>query len=210
MNNASGTAAPGFQFHRHGILFVVSAPSGAGKSTILNSIRPAADFVYSISCTTRAPRAGEIDGEDYHFTTHEKFRELIAAGEFLEWAEVHGNLYGTRRDLVLQSLKEGVDVMVDIDVQGARSIRACEEVRASLADIFIMPPSLEELHHRLAKRGTETEAQIAMRMANAQEEIQAWSEYRYTIISGSMEEDLQKFRAIMRAERYLSRRMLKS
>ena len=198
------------EFRRRGILFVVSAPSGAGKSTLLNALRPGADFVYSVSCTTRPPRAGEIGGEDYHFLSAEDFARKLAAGEFLESAEVHGNHYGTRRAAVIDQLAAGVDVLIDIDVQGAGQIRsdANAEIRASIADIFIMPPSLDELRHRLVKRGTETPEQIEMRMTNAATEMEAWRDYRYTLISGSVEEDLQKFRAIMRAERYLSRRMI--
>ena len=198
------------EFRRRGILFVVSAPSGAGKSTLLNALRPGADFVYSVSCTTRPPRPGEIDGEDYHFLTAEDFARKLAAGEFLESAEVHGNHYGTRRAAVVEQLAAGVDVLIDIDVQGARMIRsdANAEIRASIADIFMMPPSLDELRHRLVKRGTETPEQIEMRLTNAATEMEAWRDYRYTLISGSVEEDLQKFRAIMRAERYLSRRMI--
>ena len=186
------------------------APSGAGKSTLLNALRPGEDFVYSVSCTTRAPRPGEIDGEDYHFLTPDDFATRLAAGEFLESAEVHGNHYGTRRAAVVDQLAAGVDVLIDIDVQGARMIRtdASPEIRASIADIFIMPPSLDELRHRLVRRGTETAEQIEVRMTNAATELEAWRDYRYTLISGSMEEDLQKFRAIMRAERYLSRRMI--
>jgi guanylate kinase len=198
------------EFRRRGILFVVSAPSGAGKSTLLNALRPGADFVYSVSCTTRAPRPGEIDGEDYHFLTAEDFARRLAAGEFLESAEVHGNHYGTRRAVVIDQLAAGVDVLIDIDVQGAGQIRsdANAEIRASIADIFIMPPSLDVLRHRLVKRGTETPEQIEMRLTNAATEMEAWRDYRYTLIGGSVEEDLQKFRAIMRAERYLSRRMI--
>ena len=198
------------EFRRRGILFVVSAPSGAGKSTLLNALRPGADFVYSVSCTTRAPRPGEIDGEDYHFLSAEDFSRKLAAGEFLESAEVHGHHYGTLRAVVSGQLAAGVDVLIDIDVQGARQMRADAgaEIRASIADIFIMPPSLDELRHRLVKRGTETPEQIEVRLHNAATEMEAWRDYRYTLISGSMEEDLQKFRAIMRAERYLSRRMI--
>lgn len=198
------------EFRRRGILFVVSAPSGAGKSTLLNALRPGADFVYSVSCTTRAPRPGEIDGEDYHFLTPEDFAGRLAAGEFLESAEVHGNHYGTRRAVVIDQLAAGVDVLIDIDVQGARQIRADAnaEIHASIADIFIMPPSGDELRRRLVKRGTETPGQIEVRLANAATEMEAWRDYRYTLVSGSVEEDLQKFRAIMRAERYLSRRLL--
>ena len=198
------------EFHRRGILFVVSAPSGAGKSTLLNALRPGADFVYSVSCTTRAPRPGEIDGEDYHFLSGEDFARRLAAEEFLESAEVHGNHYGTLRAAVTGRLAEGVDVLIDIDVQGAGMIRSDEsaDIRGSIADIFIMPPSREELRRRLIKRGTETPEQIEMRLSNAATEMEAWRDYRYTLISGSVEEDLQKFRAIMRAERYLSRRMI--
>ncbi len=212
MNSAASHSAenePSRQFHRLGILFVVSAPSGAGKSTLLNALRQTPDFVYSVSCTTRAPRPGEIDGEDYHFVTHEDFQTRLAAGEFLEHAHVHGNSYGTLRGAVIEQLRVGVDVLIDIDVQGARQIRddANEEIRNSIADIFIMPPSLDELRRRLTKRGTETPEQIEVRLHNAGAEMEVWRDYRYTIISGSVEEDLQKFRAIMRAERYLSRRM---
>lgn len=200
---------PSRQFYRQGILFVVSAPSGAGKSTLLNALRQTPDFVYSVSCTTRPPRPGEIDGEDYHFVSADEFQRRLAAGEFLEYALVHGNYYGTLRAQVIEHLNAGVDVLIDIDVQGARTIRedATPEIRASVADIFIMPPSLEELRRRLTKRGTETPEQIEVRLGNAATEMEAWRDYRYTIISGSVEEDLQKFRAIMRAERYLSRRM---
>ena len=191
---------------------MVSAPSGAGKSTLLNSLRQSPDFVYSVSCTTRKPRPGEIDGEDYHFLSESDFQSRLANGDFLEHARVHGNSYGTLRASVIHHLAAGVDVMIDIDVQGAASIRsdASPEIRGSLADIFIMPPSLDELRHRLNRRGTETPEQIEVRLGNAATEMEAWRDYRYTLISGSVEEDLQKFRAIMRAERYLSRRMILS
>lgn len=213
MNSQAASSAestpPPRQFRRHGILFVVSAPSGAGKSTLLYALRQTPDFVYSVSCTTRAPRPGEIDGEDYHFIGIEEFERRLAAGEFLEHAQVHGNYYGTLRATVVEQLDAGVDVLIDIDVQGARTIRedTNPSIQASVADIFIMPPSLEELRRRLTKRGTETPEQIEVRMQNAAREMEVWRDYRYTIISGSVEEDLQKFRAIMRAERYLSRRM---
>lgn len=205
---ANPFAGAAIDFRRHGILFVVSAPSGAGKSTILNALRPTADFVYSVSCTTRPPRPGEIDGEDYHFISREEFERRIEVGEYLEYANVHGNYYGTHRKTVLSNLDAGLDVLLDIDVQGARSIRNNGNLIAeALCDIFIMPPSMAELGHRLLKRGTETPEQIEVRLKNASEEMECWKDYRYTIISGSVEEDLQKFRAIMRAERYLSRRL---
>jgi len=203
-------SAPPRQFRRLGILFVVSAPSGAGKSTLLNALRQTPDFVYSVSYTTRNPRPGEVSGEDYCFVTKEEFEQRLAGGEFLEHAEVHGNYYGTLRSTVVEQLHDGVDVLIDIDVQGARQIRADENsaIRDAVADIFIMPPSLDELRRRLNKRGTETPEQIEIRLHNAAAEMEAWHDYRYTIVSGSVEEDLQKFRAIMRAERYLSHRMV--
>jgi len=195
--------------HRRGILFVVSAPSGAGKSTLLNAIRPDADFTYSVSCTTRAPRTGEVDGEDYHFLSREEFARRVAAGEFIEHAVVHDHEYGTLRATVTEQIEQGVDVMIDVDIQGAGQIRAeSGTIAESLADIFIMPPSLDELRRRLLKRGTESSEQIDLRLTNAATEMESWRDYRYTIISGSTEEDLGKFRAIIRAERYLSRRMI--
>ena len=198
------------QFSRYGILFVVSAPSGAGKSTLCDALRQTPDFVYSVSCTTRRPRAGEIDGEDYHFLSEAEFAERLTAGEFLEHANVHGKFYGTLRDPILTNLHDGVDVLIDIDTQGAAAIRAFDDmfVRQALADVFIMPPDLEELRRRLTKRGTETEEQIDVRLQTAAREMELWRDYRYTIISRSVEEDLLKFRHIMGAERYLSSRMV--
>ena len=199
-------------FTRSGILFVVSAPSGAGKTTLCDALRQTPDFVYSVSCTTRAPRAGETDGEDYHFLSEANFLERVKAGEFLEYAEVHGRYYGTLRQPILSNLASGVDVLIDIDIQGAAAIRAVgdEFIRRAVCDVFIMPPDLDELRRRLTKRGTETAEQIELRLVNAAREMQLWREYRYTIISKSMEEDLQKFRHIMGAERYLSRRLVLS
>jgi guanylate kinase len=195
---------------RRGILFVVSAPSGAGKTTLCNALRQTRDFVYSVSCTTRGARPGEIEGEDYFFLSKEEFARRVEAGEFLERATVHGHAYGTLRSTVLNHLNQGVDVLLDIDIQGAAAIRACTDPQIidALADVFIMPPSLDELHHRLIKRATETQEEIGIRLRNAAAEMKSWRLYRYSIISGSVEEDLQKFRAIMRAERYLSRRLL--
>jgi guanylate kinase len=196
-------------FRRQGILFVISAPSGTGKSTLCGNLRATPDFIYSVSCTTRPPRPGETNNVDYHFLTVEEFQQKIKAGEMLEHAKVHLNYYGTLLAPVKKALEEGTDVLLDIDVQGAESIRGCKDplIRSSLVDVFIMPPTLEELERRLRKRGTESEEQIQMRLARGKEEMQNWRLYRYTILSGSMEEDLIKFRAIMRAERYLSSRL---
>jgi guanylate kinase len=198
------------QFTRSGILFVVSAPSGAGKTTLCDALRQTPNFVYSVSCTTRAPRAGEIEGEDYQFISESDFRRRLDANEFLEQAKVHEHFYGTLREPILANLQNGVDVLIDIDTQGAASIRNYEDdfVRQSLCDVFIMPPDLDELRRRLTKRGTETNEQIELRLVNAAREMALWRDYRYTIISQSMEEDLQKFRQIVGAERYLSRRLV--
>jgi len=198
------------QFGRYGILFVISAPSGAGKTTLVEAFRQTPEFVYSVSCTTRPARTGEIEGEDYHFLSESDFLARVQAGEFLEYAEVHGHYYGTLRNPVLNNLKNGVDVLIDIDTQGAAAIRNCNDefIRQALADVFIMPPNLEELQRRLIKRGTETPKQVELRLVNAAREMELWRDYRYTIISQSVEEDLEKFRHIMGAERYLSRRLI--
>ena len=193
-----------------GILFVVSAPSGAGKTTLCDALRQTPDFVYSVSCTTRPPRAGEIEGEDYHFLSETDFMGRLQAGEFLEHAKVHNHYYGTLRKPLIANLQNGVDVLIDIDIQGAAAIRTSKDqiIQQALCDVFIMPPDLDELRRRLTKRGTETADQIDLRIATAAREMTLWRDYRYTIISKSMEQDLQKFRHIMGAERYLSRRLI--
>src|SRR6266403_5391452 len=172
------------KFSRRGILFVVSAPSGAGKTTLVERIRRTPNLFYSVSRTTRAPRAGEIDGQDYQFLSDADFRERIKTGDFLEYAQVHGDFYGTLREPVIANLKNGVDVLIDIDTQGAAAIRKCDDriIRQALADVFIMPPDLEELRRRLTKRATETAQQIDSRLATAAREMEFWPDYRYTII----------------------------
>jgi guanylate kinase len=197
------------KFSRHGILFVISAPSGAGKTTVVQALRKTGNSFYSVSCTTRAPRGGEIDGMHYHFLSHADFLAKLEQGDFLERAQVHGDYYGTLREPVLSNLKNGVDVLIDIDTQGAATIRNSEDptVRQALADIFIMPPDVEELRRRLMKRGTETAQQIESRLATAAREMELWRDYRYTIVSGSVEEDLENVRNIMSAETFLSRRL---
>jgi guanylate kinase len=198
------------KFSRRGILFVVSAPSGAGKTTLVERIRRNPNLFYSVSCTTRTPRAGEIDGQDYRFLSDANFRERVAKGDFVEHAQVHGDHYGTLREPIVTNLETGRDVLIDIDTHGAAVIRNCGDplIRDALADVFIMPPDLEELRKRLLKRGTETAQQIDSRLATAAREMEHWRDYRYTIISGSVEEDLQRFRQIMEAESYLSRRLI--
>jgi len=198
------------QFSRYGVLFVISAPSGAGKTTLVEALRQTPNFLYSVSCTTRPPRAGEIEGEDYQFLSDTDFRARVQAGDFLEHAQVHGDFYGTLRGPLLENLNKGIDVLIDIDTQGAATIRNCDDpfIRQALADVFIMPPDLDELRRRLLKRGTERPEQIESRLKTAAREMELWRDYRYTIISKSVEEDLQKFRHIMGAESYLSRRLV--
>jgi guanylate kinase len=200
------------QFSRYGILFVLSAPSGAGKTTLVEALRQTDKFVYSVSCTTRPPRGGEIEGQDYYFLSESQFLAKAKKGEFLEHAQLHGYYYGTWRDTVLSNLKTGIDVLIDIDTQGAAAIRNYDDpfIRGALCDVFIMPPDLDELRGRLLKRATETPEQIESRLKTAVREMELWRDYRYTIISKSMEEDLQKFRQIMGAESYLSQRLIQN
>ena len=193
------------------MVFVITGPSGCGKSTLIKRVRRSVRGLdFSVSHTTRPRRPSEKDGIDYHFVSGRVFERMVKARKFLEYARVHDHYYGTVRQTIVDHLRDGIDVLVDIDVQGAATIRASKDpfIQDSLVDIFIMPPSLDELRHRLQKRGTETPEQIEFRLNNAASEMKCWREYRYTIISGSMEEDLTKFRAITRAERYLSRRII--
>ena len=196
--------------NRSGILFLISAPSGGGKSTLLKLLSENPDFTYSVSCTTRAPRPGEEDGRDYHFLSVAEFERRIAAGEFIEHAQVHGNFYGTLRRPILDSMDSGLDVMMDVDIQGAARIRADADARlqAALVDIFLMPPSLAEVRRRLLNRGTETPGQLDVRLRNAETEMAQWKNYRYTILSGTPMQDFENFRAIMQAERMRSSRMV--
>ena len=189
---------------------MLSAPSGAGKTTLVDALRKTSEFVYSVSCTTRPARAGEVEGEDYQFLSEEEFNARARSGEFLEHAMVHGHQYGTLLKPIVEDLMNGRDVLIDIDTQGAANIRKHKDdfVRQSLADVFIMPPDVEELRRRLTKRGTETSEQIEARLKTAIREMESWPQYRYTIISRTTEEDLQKFRHIMNAERYLSRHLI--
>jgi guanylate kinase len=188
---------------RTGILLVVSGPSGSGKTTLCRRLADEREAHYSISCTTRSPRPGEKDGEDYHFLSIGAFQSRLAAGEFLEHALVHGNHYGTLRSEVLGYLAAGTDVVMDIDVQGAAQVRDCVDpaVVHSRVDLFVMPPSEHELHARLAGRGTDSEETIALRMKNALEEMRHWPEYTYRLLSSTREEDYMRFKALVVAER---------
>ena len=188
---------------RTGILLVVSGPSGSGKTTLCRRLAGENEAHYSISCTTRSPRPGEIDGKDYHFLSREQFLSKRQNGEFLESAEVHGNLYATLRSEVVQYLAVGRDVVMDLDVQGAELVRKCEDasIRAALVDLFVMPANEEELLKRLSGRGTDSAEVIELRMKNAIEETRHWSEYTYRLISGTQEEDYARFKSLIVAER---------
>ena len=188
---------------RTGILYLVSGPSGSGKSTMCRKLRDEGEAEFSVSCTTRAPREGEVHGTDYFFLSKEQFTEKVEAGELLEHAEVHGNFYGTLRSEVLDRLEKGTDVVMDIDVQGADQVRACEDpaICRALVDLFVMPPDEEELERRLTGRGTDSEEVIALRLKNAIEEMAQWPKYQYRLISGSREEDYARFKSLLVAER---------
>lgn len=188
---------------RTGILLLVSGPSGSGKTTLCRRLADEGEAVYSTSCTTRPAREGEKDGHDYFFLTREEFSRRVDAGDFLEHAEVHGNFYGTLKSEVLDHLSQGTDVVMDIDVQGAELVRDCSdpEIRKALVDLFVMPPTEDELLQRLTGRGTDTEEVIALRMKNALEEIEYWPKYTYRLISLTREEDYGNFKALLAAER---------
>ena len=188
---------------RSGILLVVSGPSGSGKTTLCRQLADSGEVRYSISCTTRPPRPGEQDGTDYHFLSKEDFFLRLEAGEFLEHAVVHGNLYGSLKSEVVAHLQAGLDVVMDIDVQGAEQVRTCPDadIRRAFVDLFVMPPSEEELHDRLSGRGTDSDEIIALRMRNALEEMSHWRLYTYQILSSTREEDYARFQALVTAER---------
>ena len=182
-----------------GSLFVVAAPSGAGKSTLVNALlamEPAIQL--SISTTTRAPRPGEVDGREYHFTTADDFVARADAGEFLEWAEVHGNYYGTSRVQVEKEMKAGTDILLEIDWQGARQVR---KQFPAAAGIFILPPSIEALEQRLHKRGTDEPHIITRRLLAAGGEIAHAPEFEYAIINEEFNVALAELSAIVKATR---------
>ncbi len=189
-----------------GRLFVVSAPSGAGKTTILKSVMAGTQgLAFSVSHTTRSPRSGENDGKDYHFVSRRQFEDMRAKGAFLEWAEVHGNLYGTSISSLEQQLDLGFDIVLDIDIQGAAVLRDKKRVEASF--IFIAPPSLEELERRLRSRGTDSDETIDLRLANAKSEMAEADRYQYLIVNDNLNESIKLLTAIILAERAKGHRL---
>jgi len=184
---------------RRGALFVVSAPSGAGKTTLCREVRRLLpDLAYSVSVTTRAPRPGEVNGVDFDFVSGEEFGALLKRGAFAEWATVHGHLYGTRATTLEATLAGGADVLLDIDTQGATQLRA-RYPEAVL--VFIVAPSMTELHQRLHERRSDAAADIARRLRRAREEIALWRRYDYLIVNRDLKEAIDHLMAIIQAER---------
>jgi guanylate kinase len=192
---------------RRGILFVVSSPSGAGKTTLTRTlIEQETNLNLSVSVTTRRRRPSEIDGVHYRFISNRHFEAMRAADELLEWAEVHGNFYGTPREPVEQALAAGRDMLFDIDWQGTQQI--CQKMRSDVVSVFVLPPSAAELKARLERRAEDSDEIIARRLRNAADEIPHWTEYDYVLINCDLDESFARLRAILTAERL--KRILRS
>ena len=190
------------------LLLVISAPSGGGKTTLCERLIAEFDHMtYSVSCTTRTPREGEVDGTDYFFINEEEFDRREKAGDFLEHARVHGHRYGTLKHVIQDGLQAGRDILMDIDVQGAQQIRAqlqtcapSDPMRRGFVDLFIAPPSIEVLRKRLQGRGKDAAAVIERRLQMAEKEMAHWPEYQYLIINDRLDASYDSLRAIVLAE----------
>lgn len=183
---------------RKGILFVLSAPSGSGKSTLVARVRQVfPDMLYSISCTTRAPRPGETEGIHYHFLAEQQFREMIERDQFLEWKEVHDHLYGTPAEPVIRAIESGRRMILDIDVEGAREV--FRKIHNAVG-IFVSPPSMAVLEQRLRARDTDSEATIRTRMINATKEMEAAPLFDYQIVNDDLDRAVDELTSIIRTE----------
>lgn len=186
--------------HRRGLMLVMSSPSGAGKTTIARALLERdAEITLSVSATTRSPRPGEIDGKDYHFIDTERFQAMVEAGEFLEHARVFDNYYGTPTPPVEAALRSGRDVLFDIDWQGTQQV--AQNARPDLVTIFILPPSVEELEHRLYSRAQDSAEVVRKRMAKAADEMSHWCEYDYIVVNTDLETSITNVQSILCAER---------
>lgn len=182
-----------------GILFVVSSPSGGGKGTLIQRVlNKVPNLSYSVSFTTRAPRNGEVNGREYFFVTPEQFEKMIAGDEFLEWAHVHSKLYGTAKQQVLQEVSAGRDIILEVDVQGAASVRT---LLPDSVSIFILPPSFEILKRRLQARGTDSPEELDLRLRNAPAELKDYAAFEYLILNDDVDRATEQMAAIVHAER---------
>jgi len=185
---------------RRGLMLVISSPSGAGKSTIArNVLETDRQISLSVSVTTRSRRPSEIEGVHYHFVSHKEFERLKSSDALLEWAEVHGNFYGTPREPVEIAMAEGRDMLFDIDWQGAQQLQ--DKMPADVVSIFVLPPTMEELQSRLNRRAEDSAEVIATRLKNAREEIAHWREYDYVVVNDDLDRAFSSVRAIVEAER---------
>ena len=196
-------------FERYGSAVVISGPSGVGKSTLVGNVRKVLpDLSFSVSCTTRPPRAGEADGREYYFLTPEAFEEKVQKGEFLEYAGVFNRRYGTLKSEVLSRVEQGEQVLLDIDVQGAKQIRAASgtspELARSVHFVLIAPPSLEALETRLRGRGSENEEQLALRLGAARSELANYRLYDYVVVNDDLEQATADLAAVLRSFRLLT------
>jgi guanylate kinase len=194
-------------FQQRGVLVALSSPSGAGKTTLTRRLlRHSPNFMLSVSVTTRSPRPGEVEGQDYYFKSKETFEKMKEADDFLEWAKVFGNYYGTLQQPVMAALEEGRDVLFDIDWQGTQQLT--QKMGEDMVSVFILPPSMGELEQRLYRRSQDEESTILDRMSKAVAEISHWAEYDYVLVNEDLDKTLSQILAIIQAEKLKKSRQL--